>query len=655
MRDLIPAIASVLLVSCFSPAWGRNPPPLFEADAVIEGASLDGWKAFGEADWSVDDGVVTGRPTKPSGGWLLLDKDMSNVGFYSRILCTDDCRAGVLLRAEATSDGGLKGIYVAFSDGEKGIYALALDARGREISRTKVKEGQSLGGLPNVMANTPPEILARIKQRSDDYRDVRPPEVELPEMTESTGAYRPGDWNALNVYLFQDALHPTVNGGPVGAGPLPQGVVTQEQGSYGAIALHVGGKGTARFDDVQYKDLLLRHRPQEQTSSGFEMRRLDSLFYSWSSLVGDYNRDGHQDIAAGPWIYYGPEYVEAREYYTPVAYNPTADYPQVSTVALSADFTGDGWKDIIQFTGNAGFITGVLYVNSRGESRHWDSHVVLEYIANEETLLKDVDGDGVPEVIHGGPDFRLGYSKPDPSNPTGKWITTVIAEPGPWGDFAMHGLGIGDINGDGLNDFLSPYGWWEQPAAGDPGLWKYHPVAFGRDTPSQGGGGGAQLGVWDVNGDGLNDVVTPLEGHGYGLAWYEQKRSTSGDISFVQHMIMDGFGDRNAGGVTFTELHAAAYADMDGDGITDLVTGKRTFSHLATFYDPDPYGPPVLYVYRTVRNKNVPGGAEFVPHLVHNFSGVGAHITLEDVNGDNRPDIQTSGPYGTFLFINRMK
>src|SRR5690606_32843631 len=208
------------------------------------------------------------------------------------------------------------------------------------------------------------------QQRSEDYRNVRPPEVELPELTEPTGAYRPGEWNALNLYLFQDALHPSVNGGPVGAGALPQGIVTPEQGSYGAIALYVGGKGQARFDDVQYKDLLLRSRPREHVSSEFEMRRLDGLFYSWSPAVGDYNKDGHGDVAAGPWIYCGPDYVEAREYYTPVAYNPTADYPQLSTVALSADFTGDGWDDIIQFTGNAGFITGVLYVNPQERSRH---------------------------------------------------------------------------------------------------------------------------------------------------------------------------------------------------------------------------------------------------------------------------------------------
>ena len=118
---------------------------------------------------------------------------------------------------------------------------------------------------------------------------------------------------------------------------------------------------------------------------------------------------------------------------------------------------------------------------------------------------------------------------------------------------------------------------------------------------------------------------------------------------------MGDFSTTNAGGVTFSELHGSTFADIDGDGLPDFITGKRLWAHLDTFLDPDPHGDPVLYVYRTVRNPKAPGGAEFVPELVHNRSGVGSHVAVVDLNKDGAPEIITGTKLGTFIFWNQWK
>jgi hypothetical protein len=89
---------------------------------------------------------------------------------------------------------------------------------------------------------------------------------------------------------------------------------------------------------------------------------------------------------------------------------------------------------------------------------------------------------------------------------------------------------------------------------------------------------------------------------------------------------------------------------MNGDGISDFIVGKRYWSHLDDYYDPDPYGAPVLYWYKTVRDPKAPGGARLVPELIHNWSGAGSDVLVTDLNGDGVNDVVTSTRSGTYIF-----
>ena len=157
--------------------------------------------------------------------------------------------------------------------------------------------------------------------------------------------------------------------------------------------------------------------------------------------------------------------------------------------------------------------------------------------------------------------------------------------------------------------------------------------------------------AYDVNGDGLNDIITSLAAHEFGLAWYEQYREGS-DIRFREHVFMNKEPKDNKYGVKFSEIHAIDLVDMDGDGLKDIVTGKRFWSHGRTG-DPDRNDAAVLYWFKLVRNAD--RSVDFVPFLVDNDSGVGTQVVAGDINGDGLPDIVVGNKKGTFVLLHEKK
>jgi len=631
-------LVAVLAAAMTVPISGTR--STFVPDWTFSGSTLAGWQVVGDAKWQAASGELVGTATSPSGGWLMLDKGFQDLQFGADFKCAPGCKTGVLLRAEKT-DSGIKGVFVSLDEGALGSYAVTLDASGKELTRDKLT---GASGMIRFAPTPPPAAreggAGRAGRAGGPPAGGRGPSSVTSIVPHPSTAIKPNDWNDLEIIIDATLLRPIANTGYIGGSGA---AVSEEMGKFGPVALYVGGTGEVRFRDVSYKDVNLKRFGKEEVSSNYRMQRLTPFQYSWAQAVVDVNRDGQNDIIIPPFIFMGPDYTTAREaLYAAETLNPSTVYPSVM-VGFAGDFTGDGWPDFLSTNG------GRLYVNPKGEPRRWDVYPnVIPGGVSEICIMKDIDGDGKLDLVHAGGGV-LRYSKPDPANPTGPWLSTVISEPGSTGG---HAIGAGDINGDGKMDVVNAYGWWEQPASGQ-GLWTYHPEVFSRWTGRASEGAG-EMGVYDVNGDKLADVVTVLQAHGFGLAWFEQKRDASGKISFVRHMIADDFASKNAGGVTFSEPHGSTFADMTGDGIPDFIVGKRLFSHHEGFLDPDPYGPPVLYVYKTVRNPKAPGGAEFVPELVHNQSGAGSMLTVADINKDGSNDIVTSGVMGAFAFFGKV-
>lgn len=393
--------------------------------------------------------------------------------------------------------------------------------------------------------------------------------------------------------------------------------------------------------------VLLHGADKEAPKMTWKKTIVDKAFRGEGVAIADVNKDGKMDLLAGDIWYEAPDWKVHRIRPGKEDYRDGDKNVYSQTFAVWAeDLNGDGWQDqiVIGFPGAPCH----WYENPQGKDGMWKQHVIWHSACNETPLYADLLGTGKRVLIMGwqpkGKDHegQLAYFTPA-KDPTQPWEMHPISGPSTAdqempGTFRFaHGLGVGDVNGDGRLDVLSTSaglqkkgtgGWFEQPAKLDGQPWKFHPAGFNDAV--------ADIVVLDMDNDGKPDVVSS-SAHQYGIWWHQQKAGKDGHPEFLRKDLFPKL---------VSQTHAMHLIDMNGDGLKDLVTGKRWWAH-GPKGDADPNGPAIVYWFEAKRGSD--GITQFIPHEIDNDSGIGTQFVVADFNGDKLLDIVVSNKKGVFI------
>lgn len=352
----------------------------------------------------------------------------------------------------------------------------------------------------------------------------------------------------------------------------------------------------------------------------------------------DVDNDGDLDIVSGSHWYEAPTWAK----------HDTRDVLRYGTyyncfATLPVDVNADGNMD---YATCSYFGRSFGWVENPGQKgKKWTYHEVDLPGTSEAAWTVDLTGDGKPDFL---------------PNPTNVVVWYELVETGKAPKFkkhdfgtaaAGHGVGSGDINRDGRIDLLTPKGWFEAPAKPSDQEWTWHP-----DWNL--GATGIQILARDMDGDGLTDLIWGM-GHDKGLYWAKQTKGADGKVEWKKELI----------DISIASVHTLLWADLDGDGQDEMITGKRVYAHEREPGDVD--APAIaafnyhtaggwkrrdIYVGEPAKNAPTdPAKRLALRDFPKGTAGTGLQMTAIDMDKDGDLDLVAPGKSGLYWFENLSK